>query len=258
MNKPIFFCDLDDTLFQTHRKMIAHLKNENQSVAALDRSFQPLSFFNTQQKMFVQWLLENSHFVPVTARDTSQMARVQIPFHSWQITTHGAVIIMEDGSVQETWKGLMMQALQPYQERILALKHFFTQAFEKAGISASVRINYEYKKTPVYLIAKHTNGHQAFKLHQLVDQLQDQIDLSGFYVHKNDNNISWLPTCVQKGKAVSFVMEQMIDEYGFLPIIGLGDSLSDMSFLNICHWFGMPNKSQLANHLMGSILGDEK
>ena len=133
-----------------------------------------------------------------------------------------------------------------------------TQAFKQANVAAWARINYEYDQTPIYLVAKHTNSLHVDQLYQIVEQLQDQLDLSGFYVHKNDNNIAWLPTCVQKGKAVSFVIKQMTEEYGIRPIVGLGDSLSDMSFLNICHWFGMPNKGQLAKHVMNSMLETDR
>lgn len=44
MNKPVFLCDLDDTLFQTRRKMVDELDLPPFRVGALDRSLTPRSF----------------------------------------------------------------------------------------------------------------------------------------------------------------------------------------------------------------------
>lgn len=84
MNKPVFLCDLDDTLFQTRRKMVDELDLPPFRVGALDRSLTPRSFMTEEQSMLVDWLLEHAEFIPVTARGTEEISRVNIPFSSWR------------------------------------------------------------------------------------------------------------------------------------------------------------------------------
>ncbi|MFV2647460.1 hypothetical protein ACNIZI_28610, partial [Escherichia coli] len=68
----------------------------------------------------------------------------------------------------------------------------------------------------------------------------------GFYIHRNSNNVAWLPTPVEKGLAVSWLLEKLRAERGVFPVIGLGDSLSDHRFMKLCSWFGIPRQSQFA------------
>lgn len=53
MNKPVVFSDLDDTLFQTRRKMVDELALEPFRTGALDRSLTPRSFMTEEQAMLV-------------------------------------------------------------------------------------------------------------------------------------------------------------------------------------------------------------
>lgn len=55
-NRPLVFVDLDDTLFQTARKM----GDEPRFAATLDVDGQPNGFMSATQKSFVEWLLARS------------------------------------------------------------------------------------------------------------------------------------------------------------------------------------------------------
>ena len=57
MNKPVVLCDLDDTLFQTKRKMLTETLQTPVEVGAYDRELQPRSFMSQEQSMLVSWLL---------------------------------------------------------------------------------------------------------------------------------------------------------------------------------------------------------
>lgn len=48
MNKPVVLSDLDDTLFQTRRKMVDELALEPFKTGALDRSLAPRSFMTEE------------------------------------------------------------------------------------------------------------------------------------------------------------------------------------------------------------------
>ncbi|KAA9652395.1 hypothetical protein F7G05_28740, partial [Escherichia coli] len=102
MNRPVIFSDLDDTLFQTRRKMVDELDLAPFRTGALDRSLEPRSFMTEEQAMLVDWMLEHAELIPVTARGTEEIARVTIPFRSWAVTTHGAVILDPQGNPDET------------------------------------------------------------------------------------------------------------------------------------------------------------
>ena len=127
MNKPVVLSDLDDTLFQTRRKMVDELALEPFRTGALDRSLTPRSYMTEEQSMLVDWLLEQAELIPVTARGTEEISRVQIPFSSWAITTHGAVVLTPQGQPDEEWKAHMLHSLAPYDERLTGMQSQITE-----------------------------------------------------------------------------------------------------------------------------------
>ena len=79
-------------------------------------------------------------------------------------------------------------------------------------------------------------------LPELLNTLSPDI-LDGFYFHLNGNNLALIPAPVSKANAARFLLQQFASLQR--PVLGYGDSLSDVAFLNLCHWWGMPNHSQL-------------
>lgn len=257
MIKPLFLVDLDDNLFQTKRKMSSN-NNYPFRNAALDREGKPRSFMSEEQANFVDWLLQHSDLVPVTARSTEETKRVTIAFNSWKITTHGAVIITPDGQIDDTWKKHILLNLQPYQLRIKKYHDVITEKFASLGIAAWGRIAYEYNGIAIYLVAKHTDSSKTHELYEIAEQVNASIGLDDFYIHHNDNNISWVPKCIDKGSAARYLIEKIRDCSPHTPIIGLGDSVSDFSFLKYCSWFGMPKQSQIRKRLESQILNTKE
>ncbi|WJV55939.1 hypothetical protein PCO85_11455 [Prodigiosinella aquatilis] len=257
MNKPVILSDLDDTLFQTRRKMVDELAQKPFRPGALNRSMIPRSFMSEEQSMLVDWLLEHADVIPVTARGTEEISRVTIPFRSWSITTHGAVILTPEGDPDEEWKAHMLASLAVYRERLLDLQRGITTLMAERNVNGWARINYEYGDTPVYLVMKHTDSTQLEALYTLGDEIEDRFSAEGFYIHRNSNNIAWLPIPVEKGLATQFLLNKLRAERGVFPVIGLGDSLSDHRFMKLCNWFGMPQQSQFARQISTHIFGEE-
>ncbi|ADO08017.1 hypothetical protein Pvag_pPag20027 (plasmid) [Pantoea vagans C9-1] len=247
MNKPLALCDLDDTLFQTKRKMIAELGEEPFRVGALDRELKPRSYMSETQAMMVDWLLSTAELIPVTARGTEETARVQIPFTSWKVMTHGAVIANPDGSVNEEWAHIVQSALAVLREKLLSYQKRLSDELEAAGIDAWCRMNYEYAGTPVYFVMKHRDSTRIQELFDFNAKAVKAFDTSDFYIHQNGNNVAWIPNCIQKGLAVEWLLKKIREERSAFPVIGLGDSLSDHTFMKHCQWFGMPSRSQFAD-----------
>lgn len=247
MNKPVVFSDLDDTLFQTRRKMVNELSAAPFRCAALDREMRPRSYMNEAQAMFVDWLLEHAELIPVTARGSEELTRVQIPFRSWAITTHGAVIMTPEGLPDTEWQHHMVAILAPYADRLKAMQHDITTQMAIQGIDGWARINEEYDDVPVYLVMKHRDSTRIAELYAFADWLTQRFTLQGFYLHRNGNNVAWIPEPVDKGLAVGWLINKLQAQRGTFPVLGFGDSLSDHRFLQLCHWFAVPQQSQFAS-----------
>ncbi|WP_045411871.1 hypothetical protein [Vibrio owensii] len=251
MIKPVFFVDLDDNLFQTSRKINKFYKNEC-TIAALDRQYKPRSFFTLKQSNYLQWLLVNSEVIPVTARGTEEISRVAVNFMSWKIITHGAVIQKPCGEIDYGWQEIITTQLHPYQIILHKMQEELTKLFEVSNVNAWARINYEYNGVAVFLAAKHSNNKCVKELYDVVDKFNTKYRFNGFYMHRNDNNIALIPRCIEKGIAVKYLLKKLKTEELGVPVVGLGDSISDHKFLRQCDWFGMPKKGQIT-----TLLNDE-
>ncbi|EIP0297665.1 hypothetical protein LRN22_004150 [Salmonella enterica] len=257
MNKPVVLSDLDDTLFQTRRKMVDELAQEPFRTGAVDRTLNPRSFMTEEQAMLVDWLLEQAELIPVTARGTEEISRVRIPFSSWAITTHGAVILTPERKHDEEWKNYMLDQLAPYREKLTSMQRLITEMMDAKGINAWVRLNFEYDQTPVYMVMKHRDSTRLDELNIIADEIENTFLKEDFYIHRNNNNVAWLPKPVNKGLAVTWLLEKLRAERGTFPVIGLGDSLSDHSFMKLCSWFGVPRQSQFADAILQRIFGEK-
>ncbi|MBI6543322.1 hypothetical protein JEO90_07740 [Proteus vulgaris] len=256
MTKPVILTDLDDTLFQTRRKMVDELALEPYKTGALDRSLEPRSFMTQEQAMLVDWMLEHADLIPVTARGTEEISRVTIPFHSWAITTHGAVILTPEGNADTQWQNHITQSLAPYTQRLLTLQQSITQLMAERNIDGWARINYEYGDLPIYLVMKHNDSTRLDELYTIGDEIEKTFSTEGFYIHSNSNNIAWLPEPIEKGKATTYLLNKLKTERGVFPVIGLGDSLSDHRFMKLCSWYGLPRQSQFADAINTKIFGE--
>lgn len=254
MNKPVVFSDLDDTLFQTRRKMVDELALEPFRTGALDRSLTPRSFMTEEQAMLVDWLLEHADLIPVTARGTEEISQDPLPFLA--VTTHGAVILRPDGTPDSDWKAHMLECLSSYADRLTSMQHIITELMDARGTRLGTPQS-EYEGTPVYLVMKHRDSTKLDELNAVGDEIERVFSTEGFYIHRNSNNIAWVTRPVEKGLAVSWLLEKLRQERGVFPVMGLGDSLSDHRFMKLCSWFGFPRQSQFAEAISQRIFGEQ-
>jgi hydroxymethylpyrimidine pyrophosphatase-like HAD family hydrolase len=242
MIKPLFLLDLDDTVLQTARKMAP---DQPRQVAALDKHGQPLSFTSNNQRAFLDWLLASADVVPVTARSVDACKRVQIPFSQGAICAHGAVLLNAGGEVDATWQKYMINVLGGYQSDI----QYICQQMASIGIDLGVSLRtwvVEEQGLSTYALAKHSDRHDEV-LAFVEGRLGQRVDLSAFYIHRNGNNLAVLPKVLHKRFAVEEWLRRDRDRHGERPVLGFGDSLSDIGFLQLCDWWATPRQGQLAN-----------
>lgn len=123
--KPYTLMDLDDTLFQTQRKIEAWdlptTEQDKLVCATVNKNNEPLSMMSKRQSAFFNWLLASTELIAVTARDRSEIKRVKLSFSSWQVLTHGAIILMPDGQLLSVWQQNMYDKLVPLQDPLTQL-----------------------------------------------------------------------------------------------------------------------------------------
>ena len=248
MTKPLFLIDLDDTILQTARKMSP---DEARHVAALDKHGQPLSFTNNTQRAFIDWLLATADVVPVTARSVDAFKRVQLPFNQGAICAHGAVILDEQGRTDAVWQQQMSAALLPYKSILKDLEQALFNTGQCMGLSLRTWL-VEEDGIMTYALAKQ-NNHDDSVLAEVESVLKLHVDLSDFYIHRNANNLAILPNALHKKFAVQEWLRRDREQHGERPVLGFGDSLSDMGFLQECHWWATPRQGQLAEHIYQSL-----
>ena len=257
--KPYALMDLDDTLFQTQRKIDAWslptAKPEDLVCATVNKQDEPLSFMSQRQASFFNWLLASTELIVVTARDRSEIKRVKLPFDSWQILTHGAIILTADGELLSAWQQHMHDQLSLLQDKLHQLSQLFTGHSRKDDSQLvftphidSFNNGSVNEELIIYLAIKHAQrDHQALtELAQKLPALVRDFD-KDFYVHVNANNLAILPHSVHKRQAVQFLLEHHLDSTR--PSFGFGDSIADLAFLQLLDWYGMPNHGQLHEHI---------
>ncbi len=253
--KPYTLMDLDDTLFQTQRKIEAWelptTEYENLVCATINKQGEPLSFMSQRQSAFFNWLLASTELIVVTARDTTEIKRVKLPFNSWKILTHGAVLLTPDGQKLGDWEQHIYEQLIPLQDTLNQLIELIGRDYEGVHDDLVFTLHtdcFNNSELTIYLAIKH-----AQKNHQALADLAEQLTrlLSNFnqhfYVHVNANNLAILPHAIHKRHAVQFLLENFLDSQR--PSFGFGDSMADLPFLQLLDWYGMPNHGQLHNQL---------
>jgi hydroxymethylpyrimidine pyrophosphatase-like HAD family hydrolase len=246
MNKPLVMIDLDDTLFQTHRRIKPepHFK-----VATVDKNQVPLSFMNAKQQALVEWLSHSADLVPVTARSIEALSRVKIEFNHGAICSHGGTILNANNEVDAEWFEIQKSHIESLGQIMNELPDLLQSYSKDLG---SIRTwSVEENNLKIYTVAKQNDPESGLFLTELLKMLPAEIS-EKFYVHTNGNNLAIIPNSISKKNAAEFYLSKM-DPNNERVVLGFGDSLSDFEFLSRCDWFGMPKNSQLHKFTDSSI-----
>ncbi|MDR2443957.1 MAG: hypothetical protein LBE31_10615 [Deltaproteobacteria bacterium] len=241
MTPIVAFTDLDDTLFQTAAKC---RPNQNLRTAALSSSGEPLSFMTLGQQLLVDLLLKDAYLIAVTARTGASLSRVKLKFNHGAIVNAGGTILDPNGQVDQKWHDITAPKAKQSQALLTEALEMANCFIDHFALEAKARLIGDYGLN-FYLSIRTLPGHGS--------ELSDlEKELSEFFgpkaaVNLSGHNLTVRPAYLDKARAVEFFIENYL---AFSPeeglIIGLGDSLADLGFLNLCHYQLIPTNSQLA------------
>jgi hydroxymethylpyrimidine pyrophosphatase-like HAD family hydrolase len=251
--KKFLFVDLDDTLFQTLRKLpIDNIAHDTLSIGSTYQDGSPCSWLTQKQQAWWQWLNHDSIVIPVTARTLDAFKRVSLKFSQHAIVNFGAHVFQPDGALDQSWQKSMQAKLSPHETTLQTL---FEQLKHYASTTApSLRIDYVYSQCdenfPLYVLLKDKE-----KNIQTITQAYDCLispwlaTHQDYYIHQNDNNLAIMPRQLNKAYAVNYLIEILKQTHSDIITCGMGDSKTDLNFMKCCDYWLTPSNSQLSTHI---------
>jgi hydroxymethylpyrimidine pyrophosphatase-like HAD family hydrolase len=243
------FLDLDDTIFQTKRKC-----PQDQPIfpAAFAQDGSVISFFTSKQARLFKLLNNKTRLVPTTARNHAAFLRTKIASFDYAIINHGGIILNADSSVHQGWFNSMKVLLEQVLNDLHQLKNTLQTEATKRNIPFKIRLIDDLGLT-FYLLVKHDDKNHAALEMLLTDVIEPYLrnnDLD-FYCHLNDNNLAVLPRFLNKAPAVSFLQKELDKQYSEYLSVGMGDSLTDIAYMQLCDYFMTPKNSQIVRECIG-------
>jgi hypothetical protein len=236
--KPLFLVDLDDTLFQTERKIPRGLEKHAMASEATNGKH---SWYTRHQSDLVEWLFENADVVPVTARSRESFSRCRLPVGNGAILCNGGLVLEADGSVDAEWDARIRKGAEGVRETMdLVLSEGFGLGYDVRGWIVSEA------DVPLYACFKSNKDEEIGCLAEIVTTLAgDDRFKDVFSFHRNGNNVGIVPHHVSKKAAVEHLLIRRGIAAAHIPVFGMGDSLSDLPFMDLCHFKVIPTGSQI-------------
>jgi hydroxymethylpyrimidine pyrophosphatase-like HAD family hydrolase len=256
-NQKLVFLDLDDTLFQT----IGKCASDTVLLAATnDQAGRDHSFMTEKQQALLRFLLAEAVVIPTTGRSVAAFARLKPALHQHfrhgAIIEHGAVILTADGQFDSDWWQRTIEFSQCYQDMLLVA----FDALKTALAAFTPALTFDFRlhtisnpqhhnpPAPVYALAKAKQADQtalaeAYSCIAGLAQTFPQL-----HCFSQGRAITFMPPELSKAAAV----ETLLTYYGAHYLsFGVGDALSDNSFMACCDYAITPRHSQIQQALWG-------
>jgi hydroxymethylpyrimidine pyrophosphatase-like HAD family hydrolase len=244
LRPPVYiFTDLDDTLFSSASKSFPGMALEP---AALLENGQPHSFINPKQQALLAWLYQGAKLVPVTGRSAESFARVVLKFPCPAIVSFGGVILNAQQQIDPLWARRMQPVLVQVQSRFANARTVLADWIVEHRADIWVQMVGDMGLDQ-YLLAQHRRGDVA-ALAQLGSQVLHPwaAQNPGWRCFDSDDSMVLLPPNLDKADAVEYMMEQLRSSLGDITTVGIGASLSDVGFLQLCDYVMVPTDTGLA------------
>jgi len=238
--RPIVFTDLDDTLFQSERKVPAESRDGLRPVAGPNDDIKAV--MTRKQQNLLRWLVQTTQLIPVTARSRREMDTLSIGLPAdFRIASNGAVVINPDGTADMDWHEMIVSEMSDYQDALADL-HASLEELESAHELSMAATLVGHDEMVVSLLFSALSG-DGTHLEAVVPSFGH---LEGWMVHHNGNTLALTPPPVSKKRAVAHVLSRMPD-IGERPVFGIGDSISDLGFMAECDFITAPRLSQIGS-----------
>ena len=237
--KALVLADLDDTLFQTRRKVPEDVPERDLAVASRLRDGSPSGYSTPVQRALLE-LLGGASVVPVTARSREALARTTVRARP-AVCANGGAIVGADGRTDAEWHALLAERARAAPASVEAVFALLDGAC--AGLDVRRWIVAE-DGLGLYAVAKENAGSGEALGALATGPLAEALP-AGWRVHLNGNNLALSPPWLGKRAAVAHLLPRLLGDREDVPVIGLGDSLSDAGFMDLCHFALAPTGSQL-------------
>jgi len=246
MLRPIMFADLDDTFFQSLRK-VPETQHEGKVLVSEaisgNHSYQTIK----QQNLFA-WLAATTDIIPVTARSSRSFANVKLDFGAtFKIVGNGAVVIKPNGEIDQQWHEILVSETSKELETIHALEAACLAVAAELGIAVRCPQSIE-NGIRHSVIVKQDDPDVELRLSEILAGVSVP---TGWTSHLNSNNLAFTVPSVSKKRATEYVMSQ-IPDIDHRITFGLGDSFTDMHFMGLCDFFATPMRGQVAEKLIST------
>src|SRR5262249_12585998 len=158
--------------------------------------------------------------------------------------------LLPDGNLDRSWDEVVRPQAQSAAHRMRAIQDAVLRFIEAHSPGATARVIADFDM-PLYVLMKHPQG-DVSHLDRITHELLSGMDLAGFFVHRNHNNLAVVPRFLGKERAVRHVIDRHLGPEPVLTI-GVGDSLSDAAFLGVCDYTILPRDCQLFAHTLGPL-----
>lgn len=246
---PLILTDLDDTLFQTLRKVPDGIDPDELTPASWLSDGSVSGYMTPLQSLFHRWLGQGE-VVPVTARNRLVMERTFLKGCGRAICSHGGLILDGEGQPDRGWTehlssldaasstsvgdayALVKTFLEPHGD---LFRHWMVS---EEGLDLYVTVK---QNRPV-------DGDPVAMLHQVCLEASAALP-ADWKLHRNGNNAAFMPPWLGKRQAVDHLLGEIRRDMPLRPVIGFGDSTSDLPFMALCDYMMTPSRSQVAEIL---------
>lgn len=238
----VILADLDDTIFTTKVADPTCPSLECITHSPTGR----VSYLDAHARLLLNWIQQGNTLIPVTARGADAFARVRLPFEHGAIIANGAIILKPSGEEDRGWSAhtrqLALEAKPAMEAASAALAQVeggtitaHRHATTTYGITAKAR-----DRSPAGVEAYISAARTALAAYGLGDTL---------WAHANSNFLALVPHGISKQAAVQRMLATRPELAG-RPLVGAGDSTSDLGFMALCDVLMIPRRSQNASVLL--------
>lgn len=256
MNEPLklLFTDLDDTLFQSHRKRVPH---ETCRPCAFLSDGEAISYASIKEQGVLNWFLRDSVVIPVTARNMNAFSRVAINFQAEAVINYGGIILDAQRKPDAVWLENSANHAAMSAANLKRWSDVLRLECARRSVDVSVRIIEDFGINFYVVVKSRTNdlgviaSLASYCRRLLITQATNELE--EVHIHHNGNNLALLPMWLDKKQAVAHLQEKYRKANPLLVTFGAGDSLVDISFMQSCDYLITPSGSQIDRERMGVV-----